>query len=680
MWDFGVNYLNSFAGAIAFFILFWQLASPSYRRHYPATLAIAALVTSLRMGAVLVQAHYNTSPLILFCFDLLFYTFWYWAIFGMVHTFTGTHLPKWMAFLCAGLILAIIAFAVLETVLHQPRTAVYASTMITWSNLLLAVLGVVLLEQLYRNLSVKVRHSIKFFALGLGALFIYDLYLFSQMLVFQTTPADSWNARGAIYSIAGVFLIVTLAKTDSAPQVSFSRNMVFYTTGLLGAGVLLFLMSTVGYYIKVYGENWGAALQQVLTFTGIIGLVIISTVPSLRASALVFINKNFFSHKYDYRVEWLKLIDRLSRPYGEDDMQQRAIKAMSAVFNSPGGILWLRHENQFDAEASYPMGLPAGASEPADSAFIKTMIEREWIFESGGDYAEDQLIPGWASNIDNLWIIVPLFNEEYLLGFIGLVRGSDSGDLTWEDLDLLKTVGRQLASYLARHQAAELLAQSRQFEAYNKLTAFIMHDLKNLIAQQALVVENAAKHKENPAFVEDMINTIENSVKRMNNLLGKMQRKEPIPPKSTNLEQALIEVIKKCGDLKPAPILRLEARGLKAKADHDNLVMILSHLIKNAQDATSDGGFIDVRLEQRQNLAVIEVEDNGEGMSAEFVKGRLFKPFDTTKSGKGMGIGVYQAREYILAIGGDMQVSSEPGIGTTICITIPLIASKQEAA
>jgi putative PEP-CTERM system histidine kinase len=326
------------------------------------------------------------------------------------------------------------------------------------------------------------------------------------------------------------------------------------------------------------------------------------------------------------------------------------------------------------------MGLPAGASEPADSAFIKTMIEREWIFESGGDYAEDQLIPGWASNIDNLWIIVPLFNEEYLLGFIGLVRGSDSGDLTWEDLDLLKTVGRQLASYLARHQAAELLAQSRQFEAYNKLTAFIMHDLKNLIAQQALVVENAAKHKENPAFVEDMINTIENSVKRMNNLLGKMQRKEPIPPKSTNLEQALIEVIKKCGDLKPAPILRLEARGLKAKADHDNLVMILSHLIKNAQDATSDGGFIDVRLEQRQNLAVIEVEDNGEGMSAEFVKGRLFKPFDTTKSGKGMGIGVYQAREYILAIGGDMQVSSEPGIGTTICITIPLIASKQEAA
>jgi putative PEP-CTERM system histidine kinase len=680
MWDYDVNFLNSLAGAIAFFILFWLLASPRYRRHYPLTLAIAALVTALRMLAVVFQARFESSPLVLFCFDLLFYTFWYWAIFGMVYKFTGTHLPKWMAIMCVGLILVIGTLSALGSAMHKPMTVIYASMMITWSNLLLAVLGVVLLEQLYRNVSAKTRHAIKFFALGLGALFIYELYLFSQILVFQSIPYDSWNARGAIYSIAGVFLIITLAKTDSAPQVSLSRNMVFYTTGLLGAGVLLFLMSTIGYYIKVYGENWGAAFQQVLTFTGIVGLVIISTVPRLRSSALVFINKNFFSHKYDYRAEWLNLIDMLSQPYGDNDTQQQAIKAMCAVFNSPGGILWLRHDNRFEAEAAHPMSLPENATEPADSAFITTMIEQEWIFESGGRFPEDQHLPEWASQIDNLWIIVPLFNEEHLSGFIGLVRGSDAGELTWEDLDLLKTVGRQLASYLARHHAGELLAQSRQFEAYNKLTAFIMHDLKNLIAQQALVVENAAKHKENPAFVEDMINTIDNSVNRMNNLLSKMQRKEPLQAKSLDLEQALIEVIKKCSDLRPTPTLRLEARGLKAKADRDNLVMILSHLIKNAQDATADSGFIDVRLEQRGALAVIEVEDNGEGMSAEFVKGRLFKPFETTKSGKGMGIGVYQAKEYVQAIGGDIKVISEPDIGTTICITIPLVASKQEAA
>jgi putative PEP-CTERM system histidine kinase len=681
MWNNGVNFLNYAAGAIAFFILSWQLASPRFRPYYPLTLAIAAIVTSLRMVVVIAQGNLDLSPLVLFGFDLLFYAFWYWAIFGMVYKLTGAHLPKWMSTLCLVLILAIAGLAVIVSIANQALTTIYASTMITWSNLLLAVLGVVLLEQLYRNVSTTNRHAIKFFSLGLAALFIYELYLFSQILVFQTTPSASWNARGAIYSIVCVFLIITLSKPDDAPQVSLSRNMVFYTTGLLGAGVLLFLMSAVGYYIKIYGQHWGAAFQQVLTFTGIVGLVIISTVPSLRASALVFINKHFFSHKYDYRTEWLKLIDMLSRPPEDGNLQQHAIKSMISIFHSPGGILWLRNGARFEPVAAYPIPLPENTTEPADSAFISVLKEKEWIFDAkDGRFPEDRSLPPWADSIDNLWIIVPLLNEENLLGFIGLLRDSHAGNLTWEDLDLLKTVGRQMANFLARHQAGELLAQSRQFDAYNKLTAFIVHDLKNLIAQQALVVENAAKHKENPAFVEDMINTVENSVNRMNNLLSKMQRKEPSPAKAMDLEQALIEVVKKCSDVRPTPTLRLEQRGLKAKADRDNLIMIMSHLIRNAQDATDENGFIDIRLARSGDRAILEVEDNGDGMSEEFVKERLFKPFDTTKSGRGMGIGVYQAKEYVRAIGGDIKVVSEQGIGTTFRITIPLVAPKQEAA
>lgn len=681
LWGNGVNFLNYAAGAIAFTILFWLLASPRFRHYYPLTLATAALITAMRMAVIVAQPSLELSPLVLFAFDLLFYAFWYLAIFGMVYKLTGANLPKWMALVCLGLLLVIAGLAVVSSRVDQNITTIYASNMITWSNLLLAVLGVVLLEQLYRNVSTTARHAIKFFSLGLGALFVYELYLFSQILVFQTIPSASWNARGAIYSIAGVFLIITLSKTDDAPQVSLSRNMVFYTTSLLGAGILLFLMSGIGYYMKIYGQHWGAAFQQVLTFTGIVGLVIISTVPRLRASALVFINKHFFSHKYDYRTEWMKLIDMLSRPQDDSDLQQHAIKSIASVFHSPGGILWLRNGERFEPAAAYPRKLPENAMEPVDSEFIAILSEKEWIFDARDSrFPEDRCLPGWGDSIDNLWIIVPLFNEDHLMGFIGLLGDDQVGTLTWEDLDLLKTVGRQIASYLTRHQAGELLAQSRQFDAYNKLTAFIMHDLKNLIAQQALVVENAAKHKENPAFVEDMINTIDNSVNRMNNLLSKMQRKEPSQAKAMDLEQVFIEVVKKCSDVRPIPTLRLEHRGLKAKADRDNLIMILSHLIRNAQDATPENGFIDVRLQRSGDRAIIEVEDNGEGMSEEFVKARLFKPFDTTKSGKGMGIGVYQAKEYVRAIGGDIKVVSEQGIGTTVCINIPLVVTEQEAA
>ena len=221
--------------------------------------------------------------------------------------------------------------------------------------------------------------------------------------------------------------------------------------------------------------------------------------------------------------------------------------------------------------------------------------------------------------------------------------------------------------------AAEQLAESRQFDAFNKLTAFIMHDLKNLIAQQALVVENAAKHKDNPAFIEDAINTIDNSVGRMNTLLKKLQQDEPSELRSFELDHTLIEAIKKCQELKPLPSLQLETKGIYVNADPDRLLMTFVHIIKNAQEATDNTGFIDVTLRTEDNNAIIVIEDNGAGMSEEFIKNQLFKPFNTTKSGKGMGIGVYQAKEYIESIGGTVVAESSLDSGTTFTISIPSI-------
>jgi putative PEP-CTERM system histidine kinase len=244
--------------------------------------------------------------------------------------------------------------------------------------------------------------------------------------------------------------------------------------------------------------------------------------------------------------------------------------------------------------------------------------------------------------------------------------------LTWEDLDLLKAVGRQVASYLDRHEAAEMLAESRQFEAFNKLTAFIMHDLKNLIAQQALVVENAAKHRENPAFFEDAIHTIDNSVSRMSNLLRKLQQNESSELRSLELHRVLMDAVKKCKEQKPVPSLRLQQSNLKVNADQDRLIMTLTHIIKNAQDATDSSGFVDVTLQQDGSDAIITVEDNGAGMDQDFIKNQLFRPFVTTKSGKGMGIGAYQTREFIASLGGNVSVQSAPGEGSTFTITLPL--------
>ena len=160
----------------------------------------------------------------------------------------------------------------------------------------------------------------------------------------------------------------------------------------------------------------------------------------------------------------------------------------------------------------------------------------------------------------------------------------------------------------------------------------------------------------------------------MSNLLRKLQQQETTEVESLQLHKILIDAVKKCQENRPSPSLRLENQSVKIDADRDHLTMILANIIKNAQEATASSGFVDVTLREADKNAIITVEDNGAGMDNDFIQNRLFKPFDTTKSGKGMGIGVYQTREFVAGLGGRVEVESVVGEGTTFTITIPASA------
>ncbi|RLP55970.1 MAG: PEP-CTERM system histidine kinase PrsK [Ketobacter sp.] len=551
-----------------------------------------------------------------------------------------------------------------------------------WSCLLLTIFSIVAVEQLFRN-SPQYRIN-KVYSLGLAAIFLYDLYMFSYALLFGQLDHEIWRARGAVNGTAAIFLCFSLLAVSSqnSPQqnrVAISRPMAFYTTSLTTAGFFLALMAAGGYYIKLYGGNWGTVLQVTLIFSALVSIAVMFMSQTARANLSVYIDKHFFVHKYDYRAQWLNLIHQLSSSSSEEDPHLNSIKALANVVKSTGGMLWMDNQfGRFIPISTLNMKLPKGdIEEPSDSEFCKILRDHEWVFSPTAPKDNElnrynEYLPSWCNDVEGLWLIIPLLVDNELIGFMLLSSPPQDFALTWEDLDLFKTVGRELASYISRNEAAELLAQSKQFDAYNKLSAFIMHDLKNLIAQQALVVENAAKHKENPAFIEDMIRTIDNSVQRMSSLLKKLQQTQPSSGRQLDLKNVVINSVKKCQDRLPPPTLRIMEDSLKVIADEDNLEMIITHVIKNAQEATPTDGYVDVTLRMENDCAYVEVEDNGSGMDSEFVKNRLFRPFDTTKSGKGMGIGVYQTREFIRNLGGDVQVKSEPQIGTTFTICIPL--------
>ena len=544
--------------------------------------------------------------------------------------------------------------------------------------------GLVLLEQLYRNTRPERRWTIKFLVLGVGGIFVYDLFLYSKVLLFREMDVDLWEARGVVNALAVPLIGAAVTRNPQQPgDVFISRHVVFYTTALLGAGIYLLAVAAGGIYIRIYGGTWGAFAQAV--FLGGAALVLAVTMLSteVRTRVRIFIVKHFYRGAYDYRREWLRLMHTLSAPDAATSLRERAVRALAQLIESPGGTLWLQQEDQgeFHLVAMWNSEVPAANNEPFGSPFVRFLEQRGWVIDLA-EWRNDPTsydglaLPDWLTRGSG-GFVVPLMQESQVLGFAWLRAQQVARPLSWEDTDLLKTAGRQVASYLSQQQAAQALAQARQFDAYHRLTAFVMHDLKNLIAQLSLLVENAARHKHNPAFIEDMIRTVDNSVTRMNQLLDQLKRGESQhPPKRTPLREVLTELVAKHSSNDPVPQLHVLEDGLEVLADPQALAAIFGHVVRNAQEATARDGYVHVRLTRQGHKAVVEVEDNGTGMEAAFVAERLFRPFDSTKGSKGMGVGAYQVREFVRAAGGDVEVVSCVGAGTTFRITLPALSPK----
>ena len=401
---------------------------------------------------------------------------------------------------------------------------------------------------------------------------------------------------------------------------------------------------------------------------------------NLSARLRVFVSKHFLPFRFDYREEWLRLIETLSAPEQRMPLPERSIKAVAQIVGAPAGLLWWRDNDQqpYRCTANWNTRMWPDIEVQRDEPALRFMCERQWILDTAELDRDPELYdglsrPGWTEQLPEGLLVVPLISNEELLGFIVLFHSSSAFRLAFEEIDLLRTAGRQVAAHLAQYEGDKQLAEAQQFEAFNRLTAFVMHDLKNLIAQQSLMVKNAAKHKDNPAFFEDAMATIENSVARMNKLLRQLQSGDTTgPTERVVLSDALLEAIQRTETLQPEPKFVDDGEGLAASIDRERFTAIVVHLIRNAQEATSAQGNVTIRLAKDRDVAILRIEDDGCGMPADFIRNRLFRPFDSTKGSKGMGIGAYQARTFVVASGGSLEVESEPERGTVVVIRLPI--------
>ena len=265
-------------------------------------------------------------------------------------------------------------------------------------------------------------------------------------------------------------------------------------------------------------------------------------------------------------------------------------------------------------------------------------------------------------------------HHKELIGFAILVRSRIENKINWEDRDLLLTAARQISSYLVLMKANEELMNARQFDAFNRLSAYVVHDLKNLVAQLSLVVSNAARYKNNPEFMRDAIETVQNATEKMQKLLAGLRQDRVKTGVATaeNIVLLINEVVQKRSKILPAPQFDCSEENITLFCERDRFQAVLEHLVENAQQATDTTGWVRVSLGREESGNIeLSVADNGCGMDEEFIKERLFKPFQTTKGNAGMGIGVYEAREFYRSLGGTLKVFSEKGNGSVFTVVLP---------
>jgi putative PEP-CTERM system histidine kinase len=270
-------------------------------------------------------------------------------------------------------------------------------------------------------------------------------------------------------------------------------------------------------------------------------------------------------------------------------------------------------------------------------------------------------------------LMVPLLLPEHLFGFVVLERPPALGALTYEEIDLLRTAGRQVAGYLGQHFMAARLGEAKQFEAFGKMAAFLVHDLTNISAQQSLIVQNAERHTGNAEFFADAMRTIASSVSRINRLVMLIRSGvEHSDTRAASAAGVVEDALKLCAEYLPRPNVDLSNEKLVIVTDPDRLSHGLAHLIRNSQQAATATGAVSVSLARDAGHAVISVSDNGCGMSDDFVHQRLFRPFESTKGGTALGIGAFQLRDAVRASRGTLGVRTIEGAGSVFSIRIPL--------
>ena len=550
----------------------------------------------------------------------------------------------------------------------------------------LAVAELLLIENLYFNMPRHARWHVALPCVLLGGLACFDILRCGELVLFYQGRDSLEGARVVAMMLVAPLLMIAASRERRGRPVQLSRTAAFHSATLVLSGAVLMALSAAGEAFRQFGPDWAWLAKITLLFAGAIAIGVVLTSGSARSRLRRAVLEHFFASRYDYRRQWLDSIDTLSD--AASPLHSRAIRALADVVDSPNGALFLRDGAHDPFAWTGSWNMPSSSAVPCGDPLIHAMRGGEWIVAlpplgilfpavaaAGATPLLGSLEPSTLGatslgSLGQVWLAIPLLHRSVQIGVVVVGPPRAPFILDQEVYDLLRILGREVATYIAEQRATQILLQTRQLHDYSKRFAFVAHDIKNVSSQLSMLLSNAERHIANPAFQQDMLHTVNASVNKITALLRRLDTPEadrapsalaPLP----RLE-ALVATYRRARK-EPVVLEQDGSTGIVAMSG-DAFDACVTHLLNNAVDASA-GIAVVVRVRHEAGKVVIDIADRGPGMTEAFIRDHLFQPFLTSKQ-DGSGIGAFQARELLREAGGTLEVISAPGAGTTMRLSL----------
>jgi signal transduction histidine kinase len=650
-------------------------------------LAVAAVATCAWAAA----AALATAPRMSATLDLVRLLAWYGfclhlyrrALRGAGHLFTAIAIASALG------ALATVAFG------NPDLNGVLAIT--SPAILLRLALGIgqlLLLENIYRGSQPEQRWHVGLACCTLGVLAAYDVVVCADAVMLRAASPTLLAGRAIVLVLVAPLLAVAAARNRHwRVDIHVSRAAAFHSATLVVSGIFLMALAAVGELARQFGPalgvGWGSLAEIYLVCAGVLTVAVLLTSGTARGALRRSLVDHFFTHRYDYRREWQHCIEVLS---ASGPLPERLIRALADVVESPSGLLFVREPGQSGlAWAGAWNTQPCG---PLQEAASRVLTAGEPLLVPPGIASS-----AWPADPSGKpfepWLAVPLREPgsggprsgvPADMGCVVLARPRAPFELDAEVFDLLRILAHEVAIHLAQDRAAANLLLTSELRAYGERFAFVAHDIKNVSSQLQLLLTNAETHLADPAFQKDMLATVRASVGRISGLIRRLEpARGQDAPDGTLIVPSRLDAADRLAALlaaRPrsgAPRCVLET----ATAGPGRVVVVMeatafdaavTHLLDNAANAAGPAGTVRIVVGAASAGAVIDIVDDGPGMTPEFIRDALFRPFATRTQG-GSGLGAFQARSLIRAAGGDLTVSSIVGRGTTMRLSLPCAAA-----